>query len=152
MGTPSVEQLNEMLRGYDRLYGLELVEFDEALVRARVQVREELCQPMGPVHGGVYASLAESMASLATALAVMPNGDAALGLSNNTSFMRPITEGFVYALATRVHRGRTTWIWDVEFSDDAGRTCALTRMTIAVRPMRRDEAPLALGEWESAAS
>jgi uncharacterized protein (TIGR00369 family) len=151
MGTPGVEELNEMLRGYDLLYGLELLEFSDTLVRARVKVREELCQPMGPVHGGVYASLAESMASLATALAVMPNGDAALGLSNNTSFMRPITEGTVHAVAARVHRGRTTWIWDVTFSDDAGRTCALTRMTIAVRPMRRDEEPVVLGERDSTA-
>ena len=140
MGTPSVEQLNEMLRGYDRLYGLELVEFDEALVRARVQVREELCQPMGPVHGGVYASLAESMASLATALAVMPNGDAALGLSNNTSFMRPITHGTIHASAAAVHRGRTTWVWEVRFTDDEGRLCSITRMTVAVR---RDAVPAA---------
>ncbi len=152
MGTPGVEELNEMLRGFDRLYGLELVEFTDALVRARVKVREEICQPMGLLHGGVYASLAESMASLATALAVMPDGDAALGLSNNTSFMRPITEGAVHAVATRTHRGRTTWIWDVTFSDDAGRTCALTRMTIAVRPMHHNEQPPALGDWESAAS
>ena len=61
----------------------------------------------------------------------------AMGLSNNTSFLRPITEGMVHALATRVHRGRTTWVWDVRFSDDADRTCALTRMTIAVRPAPR---------------
>ena len=138
MGTPGVEEMNKMLRGFDRLYGLELVEISDTLVRAQVQVREEVCQPMGLVHGGVYASMAESMASLATALAVMPEGDTAVGLSNSTSFMRPVTAGTVHAQGTRVHRGRTTWIWDVAFSDDAGRTCALTRMTIAVRPMRRE--------------
>ena len=57
----------------------------------------------------------------------------AMGQSNSTSFLRPVTEGVVHALATRVHRGRTTWVWDVRFSDDADRTCAVTRMTIAVR-------------------
>ena len=136
MGTPGVEEMNEMLRGFDRLYGLELVEISDTLVRAQVQVREEVCQPMGLVHGGVYASMAEAMASLATALAVLPEGNTALGLSNSTSFMRPVTAGTVHAQGTRVHRGRTTWIWDVAFSDDAGHTCALTRMTIAVRPVR----------------
>jgi uncharacterized protein (TIGR00369 family) len=151
MGTPGIDELNALLRGYDRLYGLELVEFSDSLVRARVQVREEVCQPMGLVHGGVYASMAESIASLATALAVMPEGNAALGLSNNTSFTRPITAGTVHAMATRVHRGRTTWIWDVTFSDDAGRTCALTRMTIAVRPLRGEQAQ-APGGHESATS
>ena len=57
-----------------------------------------------------------------------------MGLSNSTSFLRPITEGVVHAQATRIHRGRTTWVWDVRFSDDADHTCAVTRMTIAVRP------------------
>jgi 1,4-dihydroxy-2-naphthoyl-CoA hydrolase len=58
-----------------------------------------------------------------------------MGMSNNTSFLRPMTGGTVHAHATRIHRGRTTWMWDVSFSDDDGRVCALTRMTIAVRPL-----------------
>ena len=76
------------------------------------------------------------MASLATALAVLPDGEMAVGLSNSTSFLRPVTEGVVHAHGTRLHRGRTTWVWDVRFSDDADRTCAVTRMTIAVRTRR----------------
>jgi len=123
------------VRGFDRLYGLELVEVLDGEVRARVAVREEVLQPMGLVHGGLYASIAESMTSLATALGVMEEGNMAMGLSNSTSFLRPITQGAVHAHARRLHRGRTTWVWDVAFSDDQGRTCALTRMTIAVRPM-----------------
>jgi 1,4-dihydroxy-2-naphthoyl-CoA hydrolase len=135
METPSAEQINEVLQGFDRLYGLELLEVSAEEVRACVRVRDEIRQPYGLVHGGVYASLAESMTSLATAVAVFPEGLAAMGLSNNTSFLRPITEGTVHAQATRLHRGRTTWVWDVRFSDDTGKLCALTRMTIAVRPL-----------------
>jgi uncharacterized protein (TIGR00369 family) len=134
MGTPSAEQLNEFMVGFDRLYGLELVEFSDTEVRARVQLRDDLKQPIGLMHGGVYASIAESVASLATALGVLDDGQVAMGLSNSTSFLRPVTEGAVHAHATRLHRGRTTWVWDVQFSDDAGRLCAVTRMTIAVRP------------------
>jgi len=134
MTTPSAEQLNEFMVGFDRLYGLEMVEFSDDEVRARVQLRDELKQPMGLLHGGVYASIAESLASLATALGVLDRGEAAMGLSNSTSFLRPVTEGIVHAHATRLHRGRTTWVWDVRFSDDAGKLCAVTRMTIAVRP------------------
>jgi len=128
-------------RGFDGLYGLEILEHSEELVRAEVPVRDELKQPMGLVHGGLFASIAESIASLATAVAVMGDGMAAMGLSNQTSFVRPITQGTVHALARRRHRGRTTWLWDVEISDDAGRLCALSRMTIAVRPMARPEGP-----------
>jgi 1,4-dihydroxy-2-naphthoyl-CoA hydrolase len=134
MATPSAEQLNEYMVGFDRLYGLELVDIADGEVRARVSLREELKQPMGLLHGGVFASIAESMASLATALGVLERGEAAMGLSNSTSFLRPVTEGSVHAHATCLHRGRTTWVWDVRFSDDAGHLCAVTRMTIAVRP------------------
>jgi 1,4-dihydroxy-2-naphthoyl-CoA hydrolase len=135
MSIPSAEQLNEVLLGFDRHYGLQLLEVTEELVRARVDVRDELKQPAGLIHGGVYASMAEAMASLATGLSVLPQGATAMGLSNSTSFLRPVTAGSVHARATRLHRGRTTWVWDVHFSDDEERLCAVTRMTIAVRTL-----------------
>ncbi|MGH2854298.1 MAG: PaaI family thioesterase [Solirubrobacteraceae bacterium] len=146
MATPGAEQINEALLGFDRLYGLELLEFSDSEARAQVQVREELKQPAGLVHGGVYAAIAESLASLATGFTVFPEGSVAMGLSNSTSFLRPITAGTIHARATRLHRGRTTWVWDVRFGDDADRLCAVTRMTIAVRPLPAD---LKLG-WPSA--
>jgi 1,4-dihydroxy-2-naphthoyl-CoA hydrolase len=143
MSTVDAEQINAAMRGYDRLYGLELLACSDTEVRARVAVRDELKQPAGLIHGGVYASMAESMTSLATALAVYETGSTAMGLSNNTSFLRPITAGVVHASATRVHRGRTTWVWDVRFSDEDDHTCAVTRMTIAVRPLPDGAAPTA---------
>lgn len=120
---------------FDALYGLEVLGHSDEEATARVAVRDAVKQPMGVVHGGLYASIAEALASLATASVVMPQGSIAMGLSNATSFLRPITEGTVHAHARRVHRGRSTWIWDVEIRDDADRLCAMTRMTIAVRPI-----------------
>ncbi len=136
MAIPEAEQINSVLGGFDRLYGLELLECTEERARARVAVRDELKQPAGLVHGGVYAAIAEAMTSLMTGMTVLEQGEVAMGQSNSTSFLRPITEGNVNAEATVQHRGRTTWVWDVRFSDDAGRLCALTRMTIAVRELR----------------
>ena len=133
MATPSAQQINAALGGFDRLYGLEVLALSDTEVRARVPVREQVKQQLGLLHGGVYASVAESITSLATAVAVIGAGEIATGISNSTSFLRPVTEGVVHALATRLHRGRTTWVWDVRFSDDADRLCAVTRMTIAVR-------------------
>jgi uncharacterized protein (TIGR00369 family) len=120
--------------GFDGAIGLEVVSHSEEELRAEVPVRDEIKQPLGLVHGGVYASIAESLASMATHFAVAEEGKLAVGLANQTSFLRPITEGTVHARARRRHRGRTTWLWDVEITDDRGRLCALTRMTIAVRP------------------
>ena len=100
----------------------------------RLPVRPQVCQPLGMIHGGVYAAIAETLASTGTARGVYSTGGAALGMSNNTSFLRPITEGSVYGNAVAIHRGRTTWVWDVEMRDDQGRLCATARVTIAVRP------------------
>ncbi|CAB4925165.1 unannotated protein [freshwater metagenome] len=120
-------------RTFDALYGLEVLESGPEEVRARVIVREHHLQPMGLVHGGVFASIAESITSSATAIAVHPDGKVAQGLSNQTSFLRPVLGGQVNALARRRHRGRTTWLWEVDLTDEAGRLCAVSRMTIAVR-------------------
>ena len=119
--------------GFDKLYGLEIVSVTDEEVRARAAVRPELLQPAGLVHGGVFASMAESMASNATWLAVHEEGKSAMGQSNQTSFLRPIVAGTIHATARRRHRGRTTWVWEVDIADDDGRLCALVRMTVAVR-------------------
>lgn len=123
--------------GFDRLYGLEITELADGVVRGRVPVRDEIKQPAGLVHGGVYAAVAESLATSGTAVTVLRDGNTAMGISNQTSFLRPITEGSINAVARARHRGRTTWVWEVELTDDADRLCSLARVTVAVRPRRQ---------------
>jgi 1,4-dihydroxy-2-naphthoyl-CoA hydrolase len=120
--------------GIGDLIGLEYLETTPDEIRARVAVTDDLRQPAGLVHGGVYSVIAESVCSAATWLAVHQDGMAAMGQSNNATFLRPITEGHVNAVARPRHRGRTSWVWDVEITDDGGRIAALIRMTVAVRP------------------
>ena len=123
-------------RTFDAQYGLEVLDQTDEVIHAQVRVHAGIRQPMGLVHGGVYASIAESITSSATAVAVWrEHGQIAMGMSNQTNFLRPITEGTVHAHARRRHRGRTTWMWEVDITDDAGRLCAVVRMTIAVRDL-----------------
>jgi len=124
--------------GLGDLIGLEYLEMGPEEVRARLEVTDDVRQPVGLVHGGVFASMAESLCSAATWLNVKDDGMAAMGQSNSATFIRPITEGHVNATARPRHRGRTTWVWDVEITDDQERLCALVRMTVAVRPIRSD--------------
>lgn len=119
--------------GLDALLGLEITEVSAELVRAELPIRDELKQPRGLVHGGVYAAIAETVASTGTFVGVADDEAMVMGLSNLTSFMRPMTEGTIHAQARARHRGRTTWIWEVDLLDDAGRLCAASRVTIAVR-------------------
>jgi 1,4-dihydroxy-2-naphthoyl-CoA hydrolase len=136
MGSDEIDASQIPVVGFDALYGLELREVTTDTATARVKVRDEIKQPYGLIHGGVFAAIAESLTSIATAMAVMEDGKAAMGLSNQTSFLRPITEGTIHARAVRKHAGATTWVWEVEMSDDQDRLCAITRMTIAVRGPR----------------
>ena len=124
-------------RTLDGTLGFETLEVSAERARSRAPIDDHLKQPYGLVHGGVYAAMAESLASQATAMAVYDDGNIAVGLSNHTSFMRPALEGHVHADARCVHRGSTTWVWEVELTDDDGRLCALSRVTMAVRPARR---------------
>jgi 1,4-dihydroxy-2-naphthoyl-CoA hydrolase len=118
----------------DGALGFEIVELGEDHARGRFRVTDAVRQPWGPVHGGAYAAMAETLASAPTAVAVRDEGSVALGQSNHTSFLRPAMEGTVHAEARRRHRGRTSWVWEVDFTDDQGRLCALSRVTLAVRP------------------
>jgi 1,4-dihydroxy-2-naphthoyl-CoA hydrolase len=120
---------------FDGLYGLEVLEVTDELVRGRVEVRDELRQMMGILHGGVLAAMAESLTSGATGMVVVPEGKASMGQSNHTTFLRPVLGGSVTATGRRRHRGRTTWIWDVDFTDDEGRLCAVSRIIVAVRDL-----------------
>ncbi|SEH14524.1 PaaI family thioesterase [Thermoleophilum album] len=122
-------------RTLDGVLGFELLELKPEQARARFRVEDRVRQPFGIVHGGAYAALAESLCSASTHLAVTGEGKYAVGLSNQTSFLRPVSEGTVHAQARVRHRGRTTWVWDVDLTDDAGRLCAVARVTLAVRPL-----------------
>ena len=119
----------------DDVLGFELLETSAEGCRARFAAERRVQQPMGLVHGGAYAALAESMVSITTHLAIEEDGSFAVGQSNSTTFLRPVTSGHVNADGRPLHRGKTTWVWDVDFTDDDGRLCATTRVILAVRRM-----------------
>jgi uncharacterized protein (TIGR00369 family) len=118
----------------DDVLGFELLESTPERCRARFAAEKRVQQPLGLVHGGAYAALAESMVSATTHGAVSADGNFAVGQSNSTSFFRPATAGVVHAEGAPIHRGRTSWVWDVRFTDDDDRLCAVSRVTMAVRP------------------
>src|SRR3954454_18044988 len=107
--------------GGPALIDLEIDSVTETEVRARVPVTDGLKQPLGLVHGGVFAIIAEQMTV-----------DGGRAIANQTSFLRPVPQGVIHAVARRRHRGRTTAVWEVDVSDDSGRLCAVVRVTVAV--------------------
>jgi 1,4-dihydroxy-2-naphthoyl-CoA hydrolase len=123
-------------QSFDAALGLELLDGDpdRGIIRARVLITDELRQQAGILHGGVIAALAESIASRGTWAGV--GGErAVMGMSNETNFLRALSDGYVTATATAIHRGSSRWLWRVECVDDDGRLCATTNVNIAVRPL-----------------
>ena len=120
--------------GLDGVLGFEVVEIAEDSAVGRFAIRDRVKQRFGLVHGGAYAALAEMLATEATVAGVYADGFAAMGTSNDTSFLRGARGEWITARARRRHRGRTTWVWEVDHTDDEGRLCAISRVTIAVRP------------------
>jgi 1,4-dihydroxy-2-naphthoyl-CoA hydrolase len=118
---------------FDALYGLDVTDCSSDCVRGRVAMRDELKQSAGMVHGGVLSGLAEALAARGTAAGVGSEGKLAVGLAIHLTSLHGISDGMIHAVAVRRHRGRTTWVWEVEISDDQQRRCAAARVTIAVR-------------------
>ncbi len=135
MSDPPYDLRVPLESAFDATIGFVVRDDDEiGRCTGHLPVRPQVCQPLGMVHGGIYAAIAETLASTGTARGVFASGGGALGMANNTSFLRPITDGSVHGTAVAIHRGRTTWVWDVEMRDDRNRLCATARVTIAVRP------------------
>lgn len=114
-----------------------VVQHADGRLTCDLPVVTRLLQPMGIVHGGVYASIAETLASMGSAFAVgVDSGMVVMGQSNNTTFLRSVRDGTIRATATPRHKGRTTMVWQIDMLDDTGKLCATSQVTIAVRPMR----------------
>jgi 1,4-dihydroxy-2-naphthoyl-CoA hydrolase len=118
----------------DGVLGFEVVSIGDGEAVARFPVADRVRQRFGLVHGGAYAALAEMLATEATVAQVYTDGFAAMGTSNDTSFLKGARGEEVTARARAIHRGRTTWVWDVEHTDGEERLVAVSRVTIAVRP------------------
>jgi uncharacterized protein (TIGR00369 family) len=119
--------------GFNDLLQLKIDERRPDSVRGHITVHEGLLQPYGIVHGGVYASVAESVASLAGAIWQrdrVPDGRV-VGVSNATSFLRAVREGTLSIVATPLHRGRTLQLWQVLITDEEGRLVAKSEVRLA---------------------
>ena len=123
-------------RGFIKLVGLRIEQASGDRVVLTCPVTPDLHQPFGLVHGGVYATLAETAASVGGSLWFGDRGKV-VGVSNHTDFLRAVRRGELRAEATPLSRGRTTQLWQVEIADEQGRLIAHAK----VRLQNLSEAP-----------
>lgn len=103
---------------------------------ATMPVGPATLQPMGLLHGGATAALAESLGSTGSALLIDTAGQAVVGIEVNANHLKGVRSGMVTATGRLVHRGRSTHVWDIRVTDEAGALVAVCRLTnmILARP------------------
>ena len=124
-----INQLNDNNFASDLGLAIESATTERVVGTLKIEARH--LQPAGIVHGRVYCSIIESLASMG-ALINLKAGQTCAGIENHTSFLRSIGSGTVTAVALPVNRGRTTHLWEVDVRDDKERLVARGTVRLAV--------------------
>ena len=115
--------------------GIELLETTKERVTARMPVTPRVHQPQGILHGGASVALAETVASTAGYLNVDREKETVVGLEINANHLRAVRDGVLTAVATPVHVGRRTHVWEVRITEEGGKLVCISRCTLAVVPL-----------------
>lgn len=112
--------------------GIELAEASLERIVMTMPVVARVHQPYGLLHGGASVTLAESAASIGTALHIDRQTQMAVGLEINANHLRPVRDGTLVAEATPLHHGRKTMVWDIKIRDEQERLICVSRCTVAI--------------------
>lgn len=130
---PDPDEINRRSEGtlVARL-GIRCVAVGADSLSATMPVDERTRQPHGILHGGASLALAETAGSIAGSLCVDPDRETVVGVEINANHLHAVHAGEVHATARPRHLGRRIQVWEIELSDDAGRTVCVSRLTLAV--------------------
>lgn len=113
--------------------GIEYMEVGDDYIIARMPVDHRTHQPFGLLHGGASVVLAETIGSLASYLTLPdPTKQQAVGLDINANHIRGVKSGWVYGKATPIHIGRSTHVWEIKITNEAGKLVCISRLTMAI--------------------
>ena len=121
--------------------GLEFEEVTATRVVGHLDVTTDHHTPWGVVHGGVFATIVETTASLGGSAAVADRGQFAVGVHNSTDFLRPVVDGRLDVVASPILQGRVQQLWSVELTrHDDGKLVAQGRLRLQNVPMPSGDA------------
>jgi uncharacterized protein (TIGR00369 family) len=129
----SLEELNSMNKGtlMEQL-GIEYLTVKEGFIRAKMPVDHRTKQPFDILHGGASLALAETIASLGSAILVDLKEYDIRGASVTANHIGAVWQGKVYGEAKILHKGKITHVWDVEIKDESGNGISLSRVTVVI--------------------
>ena len=109
--------------------GIKFLVDDEGRFCATMPVDGRTHQPMGLLHGGATAALAESLGSMGSALLIDLQSEGVVGIEVNANHLKGVRSGMVKATGNLIHKGKTTHVWDIRVTNEAGELCAVCRLT-----------------------
>ena len=112
--------------------GMEWMEIGDDFIKIRMPVDHRTKQPYGLLHGGASCALAETVGSVAAHLVIDSSKFVCVGLEINANHVRSARQGFVTGIATALHVGSTTHVWDIKIYDEVNRLVCISRLTMAV--------------------
>jgi 1,4-dihydroxy-2-naphthoyl-CoA hydrolase len=118
--------------------GIEWVELGDDFLKAKMPVDNRTKQPYGLLHGGASCVLAETIGSLASAMVVDHLKFICVGLEINANHVRSARQGWVTGVATPLHLGGNTHVWDIKIHDDLGKLVCVSRLTVAIIPRKEE--------------
>jgi 1,4-dihydroxy-2-naphthoyl-CoA hydrolase len=116
--------------------GIEWTELGDDYIKAKMPVDRRTQQPYGLLHGGASCALAETIGSIASAMVVDHSKFVCVGMEINANHVRSVSEGFVTGIATPLHLGANTHVWDIKIFDDARKLICISRLTVAIIPRK----------------
>ncbi|MBC7623863.1 MAG: hotdog fold thioesterase [Aeromicrobium sp.] len=129
---PTLEQLNRPALTLVSHLGILFTDIGDDYLRATMPVDHRTHQPMGILHGGASLALAETMGSVGAYLCVDMKKYNVVGLEINANHIRSVSDGLVTGTAKPIHVGRSTQLWEIRITDEAGKLTCISRITIAV--------------------
>ncbi|TYP98290.1 uncharacterized protein (TIGR00369 family) [Tenacibaculum adriaticum] len=110
---------------------LEIVFTDvgDDFLTAKMPVNSRVYQPYGILHGGATAALAETVGSSASAMFVDASKKVVKGLELSINHLKSKKEGFIFATARQIHKGRTTHLWEIKIIDEEGNLISICKLT-----------------------
>ncbi len=112
--------------------GIEITEVGEDYIKGTMPVDKRTLQPEGKLHGGASAALAETLGSIGSTLCIDMQRYYCVGMSINSNHLRPVTDGIVTGVATPLHLGLTTHIWNIDVFASHNKLISVSRLTTAI--------------------
>ena len=134
----TIEEINKVCEGsfIDHI-GIQFIELEGVDIAGTIDITEAHLQPAGYVHGGVYISLAETLAGAASSVLLDGEEKLAFGTTVNSQHIASVREGKITGLGTLIYKGTFKHIWDIKITDDSGKLISISRVTNSIKELKQ---------------